>query len=153
MTANTDLRRAAFKIVPLVLVPVVFFAAKGSLASSFGASGARLIGAATSIFVMGYALYLSAHVHRAQDEVQKASAGFAAQWGTAAGQVAFLLFLMLPPFVDIATAIVSDFVDGPAGAIDRRVVRLAMTLGFMGVVFLQTIGVFVFNAIWWKAKQ
>jgi hypothetical protein len=90
---------------------------------------------------------------RGLDEVEKASAGFAVQWGVPAGQAAFVLLLMLPPFHAVATAVVGAFAGDPGVPADRSVVVVAMTLGFGGVVALQTLGTIVVGVLWWKAKQ
>jgi hypothetical protein len=65
-----------------------------------------------------------------------------------AGQVAFVLLLMLTPFKDLTTAVVS----GECAA-DRHVIVGAMMLGCWTLVFLQTIGTAFVNAIWWTAKR
>jgi hypothetical protein len=102
---------------------------------------------------MGYVNYWAFRHQRLQDEVHKASAGFAAQWAMPIGQAAFVLLLLLPPFGDVATALVMDLAGDPGAAVDRKIVVLAMTFGFCGVVFLQAVGLVVLNVIWWKSKQ
>ena len=109
MTATPKMGRVALELLPVVLVPVAFLAASPWLKTTIGGPMVSLIGAAVAIFVMGYANYFAFRRQREQDEVQKASAGFAAQWAMPAGQAAFVLLLMLPPFGDLATALVREF--------------------------------------------
>ncbi|SRR5258708_5845638 len=112
---------------------------------------AILVTVAVAIFGMSYANYLSFRAQRRLDEVQKAGAAFAAQWGAPAGQAAFGLLLVLPPFTDFATAVVSKFVADLGMTVDGTVVSLAF--GFLGVVLLQTIGTVVVHAIWRTVKR
>lgn len=149
---NADKRRAALEFLPLVLVPVAFLAISPWL-KMIGGPMVSLVSAAAAIFVMGYANFYAFRRQRGLDEVQKASAGVAAQWGMPVGQAAFVLLLMLPPFIDFTTAVVTKFAGDPGTIVDRSVVVFAMTLGFCGVVLLQGIGMLVVNVIWWKSKQ
>ncbi len=112
--------------------------------------------AAVVVLAMSYANYLSFRAQRGLDEVQKAGAVFAAQWGPAAGQVAFGLLLVLPPFRDVATAAVSAFVSRLVAhpmTVDGTVVILSMGLGFMALVLLEAVGRIVVHTIWWKSKR
>jgi len=105
------------------------------------------------VFVMTYANYLSFRAQRRLDEVQKAGAAFAAQWGAPAGQVAFGLLLVLPPFKDFATAVVGRFAGHPGMPADGTVVVLSLALGFCAIVLLQGVGTAVVHAIWWTARR
>lgn len=153
MTATPKTGRVALGLLPVVLVPVAFLAASPWLKTTTGGPMVSLIGAAVAIFVMGYANYFAFRLQRGQDEVQKASAGFAAQWAMPAGQAAFVLLLMLPPFGDLATALVRDWAGEPGAAVDRKVIVFAMMFGFGLVVLLQTIGLFIVTSIWWMDKR
>lgn len=104
MTATPKKGRAGLlKVLPLVLVPIAFLAAIPWLKTTVGGSMVSLIGGAAAIFVVSYANYLNFRARRRLDEVEKASLGFAAQWGVAAGQAVFVLLIALPPFIDLAT--------------------------------------------------
>lgn len=151
MTASNG-GRGALWILPAVLVLVAFFAALPWL-KTIGRPMALLVTAAVVIFVMGYARYLSFRAQRAMDEVQRAGGAFAAEWGVPAGQAAFGLLLVLPPFKDFATAIVSKFAVDPGTTVDGTIVVFSLALGFVGVVFLQIIGTVIVQAIWWRVKQ
>src|SRR5579862_5563982 len=148
----TTTQRGALWILPLVVVPIAFFAAIPWL-KSIGKPMAILVAAAAVIFAMSYANDLSFRAQRRLDEVQKAGAAFAAQWGAPAGQVAFGLLLVLPPFKDFATATVSKFAVHPGANVDGAVVVLSLALGFCALVVLQAIGTTVVHAIWWTAKR
>ncbi|HEY2356257.1 MAG TPA: hypothetical protein VGH86_02310, partial [Phenylobacterium sp.] len=127
MATATNMGRGALWILPLVAVPVAFFVAIPWL-KSISHPVAILVTAGAVIFAMSYASYLSFRAQRGLDEVQKAGAAFAAQWGAPAGQVAFGLLLVLPPFKDFATAVVSKFAVHPAASVDGTVVVLSLAL-------------------------
>jgi hypothetical protein len=145
MTAAPKMGRFALGLLPVVLVSVAFLAAAPWL-RSIDRTVPSLVGAAVSIFVLSYGNYFA--FFRGQDEVQKAGAGFAAQWGVPAGQAAFVLLLMFTSLKDLTSAVVS----GECAA-DRHVVVVAMMLGCWTLVMLQTIGMHFANAIWWLAKR
>jgi hypothetical protein len=96
---------------------------------------------------------VSIRCQRGVDEVRKASARFAGQWGAVAGQIAFVLLMLLPPFQRLMTAVVVELAGDPGTTVDRTVVAFSALLGFMAVVLLQTIGAFVVGVIWWMAKR
>ena len=152
MTTALRTGRLALWILPLVAVPVAFFAAIPWL-KTISHPMAILVTAALVIFAMSYANYLSFCSQRRLDEVQKAGAAFAAQWGAATGQVAFGLLLVLPPFKDFATAVVSRFAAHSGATVDGTVVVLSLALGFCAVVLLQGVGTAAVHAIWWTARR
>lgn len=152
MTTAPKKGRGALWILPVVLVPVAFFAAIPWL-KTISQPMAILVTAAVVIFVMSYANYLSFRALRRLDEVQKAGAAFAAQWGAPAGQAVFALLLVLPPFRDFATAVVGKFPIHPGMAVDGTVVVLSLALGLCSVVLLQGIGTVVVHSIWWTVKR
>ena len=65
----------------------------------------------------------------------------------------FALLLVLPPFKDFATAIVSKFPVHPGMTVDGTVVLISLALGFCGVVLLQAIGTAIVHTIWWTVKR
>lgn len=152
MTTTRKMGRGALWILPVVLVPVAFFAAIPWL-KTISQPMAILFTAAVVIFFMSYVNYLSFRSQRRLDEVQKAGGAFAAQWGAPAGQAAFGLLLVLPPFIDFTTAVVSKFAADPGMTVDRTVVVFSLALGFFGVVLLQAIGTAVVLAVWWTDKR
>ena len=146
--------RLALGILAVVGGAVALATAKPWLKATIGDTMFDLVLAAGGILTMGYASYFAARTHGALDEVQKASAEFAARWSIPAGQAAFCLLLFLPPVKDLMTSLVIEFGGpGPGMTVDRSVVKFAMMLGFIGVVLLQAIATVVFNVIWWKSKQ
>lgn len=152
MTATPKVGRVALGLLPIVLVPGAFIVAARWL-KLFDETMLSLAAAATAIFVVSYATYFAIRWQRGLDEVQKASGGFGGQWGTMAGTMAFVLLLILPPFGDLATALVRDWSGDPGAAVERKVVVLAMTFAFSLVVLLQAIGNVVVTSIWWMAKR
>lgn len=152
MTATPKMGRNALLVLPAVLVPVAFFAAMPWL-KNLDRTTVLLITAATAIFEMAYANYLSYRAQRGLDEVQRAGGAFAHQWGAPAGHVIFVLLLLLPPVQEAVSALVTRFAADHGAGSDRMVVVLAMMLGFCAVVLLQAIGACVVQAIWWSAKR
>jgi hypothetical protein len=145
--------KSILRVLPLVLVPVVFLAAIPWLKSTVGGPMVNLAAAATAIFLMGYATYISVRQQRGLDEVQRAGGQYAAQWGLQVGPIALVLLIMLPPFQDFATAIVSGLASEPGDVADRKVVMLAMTMGLCGVVLFQSIATVIVNVMWLSSKE
>jgi glucan phosphoethanolaminetransferase (alkaline phosphatase superfamily) len=155
MAAASNLGQCALRISPLLLVPVALIAGVPWLIR-ISYPMAILVTAAAVVFAMSYANYLQFRATRRLDEVQKAGAAFAQQWGAPAGQAAFALLLVLPPFAGFATATVSAFVSRFAGhplTVDRTAVVLSMGLGFVVLVFLEAVGRVVVHAMWWTDKR
>ena len=148
------MRRIWLGLLLIVLLAVVLVTERAWLKTTLGGPMFYVFGATVAILGMGCANYISLRFQRAEDEVQRASAGFAARWSMPAGQAAFVLLLLLPPFRSFMTSLVIEFGGpGPGITVDRSVVVFAMALGFMGVVMLQAIATMVFNVIWWRSKQ
>ncbi|HEX3366555.1 hypothetical protein [Phenylobacterium sp.] len=152
MAKAPKLVRGALWILPLALVPVAFVAAIPWL-RTISHPMAILVAAALVIFGMSYANYLSFRAQRGLDEVQKAGGAFAGQWGAPAGQAAFGLLLVLPPFRDFAVAVVSKFPVRPGMTVDGSVVVVSLAFGLCGIVLLQAIGTVVVHTIWWRVKR
>jgi hypothetical protein len=146
---------AVLKLLPLVLVPIAFFASIPWL-KTLSAEQSLLITAAVATFVIGYANYFTFRYQQGLDEVESASVGFAAQWGVPAGQALFVLLLLFPPFQAFATSVVNQFItefaNNPGATVDRTAVILAMALAFCSIVVLQTIGTLVVYMFWWKSR-
>jgi hypothetical protein len=137
----------------LALVMAAFVAAAPWLRATIGAPMLYVVSVALMIFVLGYGGYFQFRQARGMDEVLRASQEFAVRWGAAAGQMAFILLLFLPPFQDFAIAVVNKFA-GLAGApMHGAAIIFAMFFGFGALVLLQAIGTFVFGIIWWKRSQ
>lgn len=82
--------------------------------------------------------------------MQQASAGFAAQRVMRAGQAAFVLLLMLPPFGDLAAGLVGEWAGVP---VDRSVAVLAMTVGFCMLAALHAGALMALASSWWMARR
>jgi hypothetical protein len=152
MATAREMGRGALWILPVVLVVGAFFAALPWL-KTISQPVAILVTATVVIFAMSYMNYISFRAMRRLDEVQKAGAAFAAQWGAPAGQVAFGLLLVLPPFIDVTTAVAHNFAVHSGMPGDRTVVVVSLALGLVVLVFLESIGRVVVHAIWWKVRQ
>ena len=152
--SNPKMGRLALGLLSCALLIVALAMAKTWLKATIGDLMFDLVLLAVAILGLSCASYFAARTHGALDEVQKASAEFAARWSIPAGQAAFCLLLFLPPVKDLMTSLVIEFGGpGPGMTVDRSVVKFAMMLGFIGVVLLQAIATVVFSVIWWKSKQ
>jgi hypothetical protein len=150
MTAIHGKGRLALVVLPLVIVPAAFIVIAPWLKTAIGSTMTMLVAAATAIAVMAYSLYLSIRSQRCLDEVQAEGGRFAARWGLSIGPVIFASLLLLPPFLDMATAVIGDAAGATA---DRKVVTFAIMFGFGGVVILQTLAMVVINRLWWRARR
>lgn len=141
-------------ILPLLLLPIGFFAALPWL-KTINQTIAISISAVLTILAMSYANYLGFRALNRLDEVQKAGAAFAAQWGAPAGQAVFALLLMLPSFQSFATATVSAVTGtfAPEATGITVVVLCSLAVGFAILLILQSIGTVVVQAMWWAFKR
>lgn len=154
MTTRTPAARARlWTILPFLLVAALFVFTAPWLRASFGPTIVTLGAAALAIAVMGYANLLAYRYQSSLDEVQRAGASFATQWGAPAGQFAFVMLMVLPPVRDLAISAVTSLAGASAADVDRDVVSLALILGFCGVVLLQTLGTLIVSALWFRSKQ
>lgn len=156
MTTAPRMGRGALWILPIVLVPAALVAAFPWL-MRISYPMAILVAAAVVLFEMSYANYLSFRALSRLDEVQKAGAAFAQQWGAPAGQAAFGVLLVLPPFRDFATAVVSAFmsrfVSHPGVTVDGTAVVLSLAFGLVALVLLEAVGRVVVHTLWWRGKR
>jgi hypothetical protein len=144
--------RIVLWIAPLVLVPVALFLAAPWLKAA-SQTVTILLAAAVVILGMSYANYLSYRCRRGLDEVHKAAAAFAAQWGAPAGQAVFALLLVLPPFRAQAGALIGRFAGVPAMSVDHAVVLFSLTVGFCALVLVQAMATAVVQGVWWAVKR
>ncbi len=151
MTAISKTCRNPLLALPIVIVPVAFFVSLPWLKAVGSPLLVLVSAAAAAIFVTSYANYLTYRFQRRQDEVQRAGTGFAAQWGVAVGQAAFVLLLAVPPVLDLATVLVRNVLHDPHAS--EQVIIISITIGFGTLVFLQAIGTVVVRALWWRAKR
>ena len=111
---------------------------------------ARVLGPAVAILLMGYVLFITSRQQRRLDEVQIASQGFANTHGFVGGAFATVLLLLLPPVTNWLVYLVNIQSTGSPDMSDRRAVRLAFIYGVCLVVVMQTLGIFVAAAVWWR---
>jgi len=139
--------RYALFLSPVVIVIVGFFAAIPWLKEQ-NDTFVLTLSAALSIFVMGYAQFLSHRLQRHLDEVQIASQGFASSRGWPWGVMATALLLMLPPVTNRLIDLANVLSTGSPDTSDRGAVHVALIFGFMLMVLIQAIAVIVASAIW-----
>ena len=139
--------RCALWFSPVFIVVAGFFAAIPWLKQQNDAFVLALA-AAASIFVMGYALFISHRLQRHLDEVQIASAGFASSRGWVWGATATVLLLMLPPVTNRLIDLANMLSTGSADTPDRGAVHLALFFGLILVVLMQLVSVILASAIW-----
>lgn len=132
---------------PVVIVAVGFFAAIPWLKQQDDAFVLALT-AAVSIFVMGYAFFISHRLQRDLDEVQIAGAGFASSRGWVWGATATVLLLMLPPVTNWLIDLANMMSTGSPDSSDRGAVQLALFFGLILVVLMQLASLVLASAIW-----
>jgi hypothetical protein len=113
-------------------------------------AAASVLGPAVAIFLMGYVTFMTSRQQRRLDEVQLASQGFANSHGWVAGTIVTVLLLMLPPVTSWLVDLVNTSSTGSPDLSDRRAVGSALIYGVCVVVLIQTLGVFIAAAIWWR---
>ncbi len=148
MTPNTPAKiaRCALLAAPLVIAPATFLALIPWLKQQPGAI-ALWAAAATAIFVMGYAIFLSARVSRRLDEVEIAGKRFATAQGWVIGIFAAGLVMVFPPAINA----LADLAIGIGAGSPEKAVRVAIVIGFVMVTILQTLGIFAASA-WWGRR-
>jgi len=149
MTTNRlgKIGRYALWLSPVVIVVGGFFAAIPWLKEQNDAFVLALT-AAVSIFVMGYALFISYRLQRPLDEVQIASQGFASSRGWVWGAMATMLLLMLPPVTNWLIDLANMLSTGSPNMSDRGAVQLGLFFGAILVVLIQFVAVILASAIW-----
>lgn len=149
MTTNVlaKIARCALWVSPLVIPPVAFFPLMPWLRRQDDAVVLG-ISAALAIFVMGYALFLSARATRRLDEVQIAGQRFAQAQGWTIGIFAAGLVMVFPPAMNALT----DLANAIASGSPDKAVRLGIVIGFMMVTILQTLGILAVS-VWWGRRM
>lgn len=143
MTVPAKIGRCALWISPVVIVMAAFFSAIPWLK---GQNDVVVLGtgAVASIFVMAYALFLSARVNRRMDEVQRAGQHIAQMQGTTIGWVGAVLVMIVPPAMNALVGLAKNI---SAGSPDKAVI-LGIAFGVMLVVIMQTLGIVIASLIW-----
>ena len=132
---------------PVIIVVIGFFAAIPWLKQQ-NDTFVLALAAVVSIFVMGYALFVSHRLQRNLDEVQIASAGFASSRGWVWGAMATVLLLAMPPVTDGLIDLASMLSTGSPDISDRGAVWLALFFGLILVMLMQLLAVMLASAIW-----
>lgn len=147
MKALEKIGRPALWLSPVVVVVVAFLAVIPWLKQQNDTLVLALT-AAVSIFVMGYALFISHRLQRRLDEVQIASQGFASSRGWVWGAMATSLLLLLPPVTNPLIDLANILSTGSPDMSDRGAVQLALYFGLILVVLIQLGAVIVAFGIW-----
>ncbi|HEY7885461.1 MAG TPA: hypothetical protein VIC08_10985 [Cellvibrionaceae bacterium] len=131
---------------PVAIVPIAFIAAVPWLKQQ---SDTLVLGltAVASIFVMGYSVFLAARVNRRLDEVEIAGQRFANTKGMTIGTIAAALVIICPPLINALVGLANTMSTGSPEA----AIKIGITIGFMLVVLLQTLGT-IAVAIWWGRR-
>jgi hypothetical protein len=110
-----------------------------------------LSGVAAALTVVASFLFAILHDRRL-DEWERSNARFSSQWGWTAGAGLVALLLALPAFRDWVVSLAADLAD--AANPDHKLVVLAFTFGFGGVVFAQGVCTALFSIGWafWKSR-
>src|SRR5690606_6146072 len=135
--------RWALLLLPIVLVPVAIFASVPWLRQQSDAV-ALGISAAAAIFVMGYSVLVAERMNRGLDEVQLAGQRFAHTKGMTIVSIGAVLVMLFPPLMNALVSLANTI---GAGSPDKAV-KLGITIGFMLVVILQTLGMAAVS-VWW----
>ncbi len=110
-----------------------------------------LSGTAAALTVV--ASFVLAILHdRKIDEWERSNARFSSQWGWTTGAGLVALLLALPPFRDLIVSLVANLADVPNP--DHKLVVLAFTFGFGGVVLAQGVCTTLLALGWvfWKSR-
>ncbi|HMN46314.1 MAG TPA: hypothetical protein PKE27_17180 [Povalibacter sp.] len=102
------------------------------------------------ILLFGYGGLVERRHQRHLDEVELASQQFAIKHGWNGGMIAVALLLMLPPVMNWLVDLAITSSNGSSGVPNRSTVQLAFFWGFMLVVAMQTVGMFVAGILWWR---
>ena len=135
-------------LVQLVIVVAFVFALLWLKQQNAAVAG--VLGPVGAILLMGYSLFFTYRQQRRLDEVQIASQGFAHTHGWLIATFATVLLLMVPPVMSWLIDLVNMQSTGSPDMPDRGAVRLAFLYGASLMVVMQTLGVLVAAAIWWR---
>lgn len=112
---------------------------------------AVLVAGAASVIVVASSMILSILKDQQADEWTRTGARFSGHWGFVSGAAFFALLLALPPFQQFVVELATNFQGAP---VDKKLVMLTFTSGFMVCVFLQMIFVLIIGAAWriWMSR-
>lgn len=102
------------------------------------------------VVLLGYTSWVARRHQQHFDEVELTSQRFAIQHGWSGGTLGAVLLLMLPPLTNWLADLAISTSGGSPGVPTRASVQLALFWGLMLGVVIQTAGIFVAGAIWWR---
>jgi len=142
--------RLALGFSPVIIALAGFIGLFRWMQPSPVAAGA--LTAVFAIFVLGYSLFLGNRESRRLDEVQRASLAFASANGWVWGGFATIVLLMVPAFmdglVDLVNALASRHGNVPPDMTNHLAMRMAVSLGIVLVMVMQTLAIVVFSIVW-----
>lgn len=146
MAAKREIALWVLRLSPLVIVPAAFWALAPWLDDQTDAVE-TIVAVTFALALMTYCIFLAASVNRRLDEVQIAGQRIAQTRGMTLGVLIAALLLTFPPsmnaLVSLAETIASDR--------PEKAIRVAVVVGFMLVVLLQTLAMFAVS-IWWERR-
>lgn len=105
-----------------------------------------IVTAIAAMTVLGASLRLGIVRERGADEYERMGARFASHWGMVAGGSSVALLIALPPVQELLVALAGAF--APEAVIDRPLVLLMFTAGFVACVLAQMIFNLLLGALW-----
>jgi hypothetical protein len=139
--------RRALLISPVVIAIVGFFAVLHWFKPQNNTFVVILSGV-LSIFVMGYASFLTRRMQRRLDEVQIAHQEFANSRGLVWGLGATILLLMLTPVTNWLINLANMLSTGSPDSSNRTSMQVVLFFGVMLVALIQTACIIVAAVIW-----
>jgi hypothetical protein len=143
MIVSPKLGRWVVWLSPIVIVMALFFASAPWL-RDLNDAVTLSISAAAALFLMVYAIVLASRVERGLDEVQRAGGLVAVKHGTTIGWFAAGLVIIFPPALNALASLAKSIA---AGSPDKAVI-LGILFGYMLVIVMQALGMFVACVVW-----
>lgn len=143
--ARRALWGSPFVIVPAALLASIPWLKQLDVAITLG------IAAAAGIFVMGYSIFLAMRLNRRLDEVEIAGQRFAQAQGWTIGIFAAGPVMVFPPAMNALANLANILANTFGSGSPEVAVRVAIVIGFVMVVILQTLGTIVVS-IWWGRR-
>jgi len=146
----THNRTKRILIALMVIAPVTFLSAIPWLRD--GPEWITFLAAGMASFTLIAAAMAFAIIKDRQvDEWTRTGARFSGHWGMVVGGAAIALLLALPFFRDFITEILSHFHGAP---VDKQLVLITFTAGFMACMMAQSIAVLILGFFWrmWMSR-
>lgn len=146
MAAKREVALWVLKLSPLVILPAAYLALAPWLDEQTDVVETT-VRVTFALALLTYCIFLAASVNRRLDEVQIAGQRIAQTRGMTLGVLIAVLLLTFPPSMNALVSLAESIASGSP----EKAVRVAIVLGFMLVVVLQTLAMFAV-AIWWERR-